>query len=220
MGITVIVGAAERIYRLAFPEHLPWQKWFSLSALRSRYVLTALILGYATFGISIGYQICYYYLGSKIHFWCPLGVDKYQILTAVQPWFSAFTLGVFASGAEELLYRVIMLGFGQKLLKNFWLANILQAMAWGFMHSSYPQQPAYARGVELTIEGMFWGWILRRYGLLPCLVSHYLFDVFCDSIPLFSAQMLSLKISTLIPLLPFMLLALSDSGCDVKKEKP
>ncbi len=208
MGIALIVGAAEKVYRLAFPEHLPWQKWFTGSALRNNYVTTGLIIGYGAFGISIGYQILYYALGQKFHFWCPLGIDKYQILTAIQPWFSAFTLGVFASGAEELLYRVIMLGFGQRLLKNFWIANVLQAMAWGFMHSGYPQQPAYARGVELTIEGIFWGCILRRFGLLPCLVSHYLFDVFCDSVPLFSAQILNLRLSPFIPLLPLLGLAI------------
>ncbi len=208
IGIAIIVGAAESVYRWAFPDKPSWQEWFTLKALRSRYVISGLILGYATFGISIGYQILYYSLGEKLGFWCPLGVDKHEILTAAQPWFSALTLGVFASGAEELLYRVIMLGLCQKILKRFWLANILQAMAWGFMHSSYPQQPCYARGVELTIEGIFWGWILKRYGLLPCLVSHYLFDVFCDSVPLFSAQIVSLKLSPFIPLLPFLLLAI------------
>ena len=217
IGIAIIVGAAERIYRWAFPDKLPMPQWFSLSALRSRYMITALILGYATFGISIGYQILYYALGDKLHFWCPLGVDKYEILTAAQPWFSAFTLGVFASGAEELLYRVIMLGVGQKILKRFWLANILQAMAWGFMHSSYPQQPAYARGIELTFEGIFWGWILKRFGLLPCLVSHYLFDVFCDSVPLLSAKMLSLRLSVFIPLLLFAVLGIVGAWLRYKK---
>jgi len=171
-------------------------------------MVTGLILGYAAFAVSLGYQILYYGLGEKIHFWCPLGIDNYQILTAIVPWFSALSLGVFASGAEELLYRVIMLGFAQKFLKHFWLANLLQAMAWGFMHSGYPQQPAYARGVELTIEGMFWGWIMRRYGLLPCLVSHYLFDVFCDVIPLLSAPIFRLKLSALVPLVPFLILAI------------
>jgi hypothetical protein len=40
----------------------------------------------------------------------------------------------------------------------------MQAMIWAFMHSSYAQQPAYARGVELTIVGLFYGYIMRRYG--------------------------------------------------------
>ena len=96
----------------------------------------------------------------------------------------------------------------QKITKNFWLANFFQAAAWGFMHSTYPQQPAYARGVELTIGGLFHGWILRRYGILPSIVSHYLFDAFLDVKSLFSSSDFWLKASTLLPVVPLALLAL------------
>jgi len=217
---TIMASAAERIYRLTFTQHLPLTKWFSNTALRSRYVNTGLLIGLASFGISLGYQICYYALGKKFNFWCPLGVDYYQILSSTFPWFGAFTLGIFASASEESLYRVLMLGLMQRLFKNFWIANILQAIAWAFMHSTYPQQPCYTRGIELSIEGVFWGWVLRKYGLLACLVSHYLFDVLCEVIPLLSAPLLGLRISAFIPLLPFLILYIISSILRSKQGAP
>jgi hypothetical protein len=108
----------------------------------------------------------------------------------------------------------------QKLFKNFWIANLLQAVAWAFMHSTYPQQPCYARGIELSIEGLFWGWVLRKYGLLACLVSHYLFDVLCEVIPLLSAPLLGLRVSAFIPLLPFLILYTVSSFLRSKKGSP
>ena len=95
-----------------------------------------------------------------------------------------------------------MLGLTKFVVRRFWLANILQAAAWGFMHSTYPQQPCYARGLELTIEGMLEGWLISRFlGLLACLVAHYCFDAFACVTPLFSAPTY-LKLSSALPFLP------------------
>jgi len=124
-------------------------------------------------------------------------------LSAYFPWLSAVGLGAFASTNEEILYRVLMLGLTKSVVRRFWLANLVQAAAWGFMHSTYPQQPCYARGLELTIEGIFDGWLLSRFGLLTCIVSHYAFDAFDCVIPLFTAPS-SLKLSSIFPFLPIL----------------
>ncbi len=111
-----------------------------------------------------------------------------------------------------------MLALVQRFVGRFWLANLLQAAAWGFMHSNYPQQPAYARGIELTLEGMFSGWLLQRFGLLACFSSHYLFDAVCVVLPLWSAPSLYHKISAVLPLTPsFILIAL---GLYLRKKLP
>jgi hypothetical protein len=174
----VLIGAAEAVYRQSYPKMVAFENFFSMPGLRKH-----------------------------LHFWCPLGIDNYQILSCVFPFFSALAIGVSASVTEELMYRVLALSIVQKLSKSFWFANFFQAAAWAFMHSNYPQQPAYARGVELTVGGMFHGWILRRYGILPSLISHYLFDAFLDVKPLFSSSEPLLKISALLPVIPFVLFA-------------
>lgn len=205
LGSTVLIMAGEFIYRKTFPEKLALEELVTKNGLASKEVRMGLLIGIVWCAVSLGYQITYYYLGRKVGFWCPIQLDQYQVLGSYFPWFGAVGLGVSASGSEELLYRVLFLGLMQPLVKRFWLANLLQAAGWGFMHSSYEQQPCYARGLELTIEGMLDGWILRRFGLLPCLVSHYLFDAFCCVTPLFKAPV-DLKFTAIYPLIPILAL--------------
>jgi Type II CAAX prenyl endopeptidase Rce1-like len=204
----ILIGAAEAVYRQSYPTMVSFENFFSRVGLRSLSVIKAQFLAYLLLGIELGWIVVYYLLGEHFHFWCPLGVDNYQILSCVFPFFSALAIGVSASVTEELMYRVLALSIVQKMTRNFWFANFFQAAAWAFMHSNYPQQPAYARGVELTIGGMFHGWILRRYGILPALISHYLFDAFLDVKPLFSSSEPILKMSALLPIIPFLLLAI------------
>lgn len=204
----ILGGTAEILYRTTFADKIALEKLFTVKSLSSWQTIEGILGGTFAFGICLGYQIGYYWLGEHINYWCPLSLDNYQLLTSTIPSLNAFSFGFFASGSEEVLYRIIMLVLVQRLVGNFWLANILQAAAWGFMHSNYPQQPAYARGVELTIEGIFNGWMLQRFGLLACFVSHYLFDAWCMVLPLWSAPALYHKISASIPLVPVLFVAL------------
>jgi hypothetical protein len=204
----ILVGAGESVYRFCYPDKLALENLFNLNSWRSNSLIFCIFLAHVLLAIDLGWVIFYYLGGERLHFWCPLGVDNYQILSTVFPFFSAIALGVSASVAEELMYRVLALSLVQKITKNFWFANFFQAAAWGFMHSTYPQQPAYARGIELTIGGLFHGYILRRYGIIPSLISHYLFDAFLDVKPLFSSADLCLKVSALLPIVPFLVVAL------------
>ncbi len=202
----VMFGAGEAIYRYAYPKTIALENWFR--GLGTWQNLNGLLAGHCVFAIHLGWVVAYYLIGNKIGFWCPLGVDNYEILSSVFPFFSAINLGVRASTSEEILYRVIGLSLAQKVTKNFWLANLFQAAAWGFMHSTYPQQPAYARGLELTLGGLLYGWIIRRYGLLPCICAHYLVDALLDVKPLMTSSDMWLRASSLLAVIPFALLAI------------
>jgi hypothetical protein len=204
MLVGAMAGAGEIVYRNLFPDKIALEKIFTRPGLASKEVLAGLIAGAAWFGASLGYQILYYWIGHHFHFWCPLEVSNYKVLSAYFPWLSAVGLGAFAATNEEILYRILMLGLTKSVVRKFWLANLIQAAAWGFMHSTYPQQPCYARGLELTVEGVFDGWLLSRFGLLACIVSHYSFDAFDCVIPLFSAPV-GLKLSSIFPFLPILI---------------
>ncbi len=114
------------------------------------------------FGIHTAYVVAFYLVGQRLNFWSPLEIRETATMSGQLPTFEAINVGIIASTTEELMYRVLALFFFQKLTRNFWLANFLQAASWAFMHSSYPQEPAYARGVELTIGGF-----LLRLGASP-----------------------------------------------------
>lgn len=206
LGAVVLFGAAEALYRKTFPDHIAVENIFSLKGLKSRPIVLAFLVGQLLFLIDLGYVVFYYLMGQKVGFWCPLGVENYEILSSFVPAISAMRVGISASFMEEALYRVVGMSLMMRISGNFWVANLFQAAAWGFMHSTYPQQPFYARGIELTLGGMLDGWILRRYGLIACVCSHYLFDTFLGVKPLFSSGDPWLKTSAFLSVLPFLVL--------------
>jgi len=212
------VAAGEVFYRRNYPEKLAVESYFKIKGLSTKQASFGLVAGFCGFGIAVGWVVFYYLIGERIGFWCPLGITNFEILSSAFPFYSAICLGVQAALSEEVLYRVLGMSFAQKLVRNFWLANLIQAAAWGFMHSTYPQQPAYARGIELTCSGLVFGWLMKRYGLMACLIAHYLLDAFLDSQTSLRSSVPSLQISALIPILPLVLVALFSYIRSRKKE--
>ena len=211
----VFAGAAELIYRVSFPARVAAENWFKPKALSGLELSKGLLVGNISPMLYLGWIIAYYILGKHIGFYTPLSLENYRaVASSFVPAFSAVSLGVFASLHEEILYRVIALSLSQKLLflipkipKNkvviFWICNLFQAAAWGFMHSTYPQQPSYARGVELTFSGLMFGWIFQTFGLIPCVVSHYLIDCFLGAKIFIESAQPDLSIPAVIAVSPF-----------------
>lgn len=198
----VFIGALEPIYRLAFPEKIAVEKMFSWDGLRSLPVFQGLLAGLALFGLHTAYVVAFYLVGQHVGLWSPLEVRETSTLSGLMPVYSAIEVGISASVMEELMYRVLCMYAFRRIFKNFWVANFLQAAAWAFMHSDYPQEPAYARGLELTIGGFVYGYILRRYGLLACVLAHYTYDAFLGVTPLISSTSLPDKLTALIAVAP------------------
>ena len=62
---------------------------------------------------------------------------------------------------------------------------MLQAVVFGAAHANYPGFPPYSRLVELVVPSMLWAAIFLRFGLLPTILLHALFDLALFSIPLY-----------------------------------
>ncbi|MGH9549546.1 MAG: CPBP family glutamic-type intramembrane protease, partial [Terriglobales bacterium] len=198
----VLFGAAESIYRQLKPHDIAIEHTFHKVGLRCRETLQNITVGLGTFGMHLGWIVAYYLAGRSFGFWSPMEVDNAETLSSAFPFFSAMETGWSAGLSEELMYRVLGLAGFQKIFRRFWIANILQAAAWAFMHSNYPQEPPYARGIELTVVGIIYGLVLRHFGLLACFFSHNLIDTYLGVAPLLSSTVLSLKLSALISLAP------------------
>jgi hypothetical protein len=203
IACVIFFAALEPIYRMAFPEKVALEKIPSDDGMRSKPVFRALVAGLAVFGIHTAYVVAFYLIGQHLGFWSPLEIRETSTLSNRWPFYSAMDVGISACTMEELMYRVLAFVLFRRLAGgNFWIANFLQAAAWAFMHSDYPQEPAYARGVELTIGGLFYGYILRRYGLLATMLAHYTYDAFLGVTPLFGSNLLSDKLSALVAVAP------------------
>src|SRR5262249_3496507 len=58
----------------------------------------------------------------------------------------------------------------------------------GAGHAPYPNQPAYARPVELILPSIGFGLLYLYFGLLPGIILHFSFDVVWFAIPVFMAK--------------------------------
>ena len=152
--------------------------YYLKSTFFSRGISRSIALGYLLFFIILGMQATIFYFGQRY-----LGVWKEwvrltQLSSSYLPFVSAFAIGVTASFSEEIVYRLFGINWIKKYFKNTVLAIIVSALIWGFGHSTYAIFPVWFRGIEVSLIGFLFGFIFIKYGFIPLLIAHYLFDVF------------------------------------------
>lgn len=152
-------------------------KFFSLFenrlAWRQKPQLVALGLGYLVGLLVMAYQVGYYLLGNKLGYWVPAESSFNSSFISFAPYLAVLAAGLFPALAEEIIYRAFGLHFLKKFLKKTWLAALVSSLVWAFLHSAYPQQPFFARGLELLPIGLAFSWLYWRYGLLASISAHY-----------------------------------------------
>ena len=164
-------------------EVFPQKKLSSLfhyitTTLWSRSVARSIMLGYVLAVIFLGMQALLFAYGQK--YW-GVWVERMRltsITTASVPFLTAFIIGCRASLSEEIMYRIFGIYWAKKYFKNTVFAVCFAAVVWGFSHTQYPVFPVWFRGIEVSAMGVVYGFILLRYGIIPLIVAHYLFDVF------------------------------------------
>lgn len=152
--------------------------YYLRSTFFSRKMAGAILLGYGAWMIMLGIQSVIVSLGQG---YAGVWVERMwmnNLSTAYLPFWAAFTLGFKASFTEELMYRLFAINFGKKILGNTVAAVLISSLIWGFGHSNYPVFPMWFRGIEVTCLGLFLSYIYLRFGIIPVIVAHYLFDVF------------------------------------------
>jgi hypothetical protein len=92
--------------------------------------------------------------------------------------FTAFVIGAGASLNEEINFRLFGISFAKKYLRSSFLAVLLASVIWGMGHTLYAIFPVWFRIIEVSLIGLLYGFILIRFGIIPLIVAHYLFDVF------------------------------------------
>jgi membrane protease YdiL (CAAX protease family) len=178
LGISVflLVASSEPVYREGFPNLLSIRLSLSWTGLRSRSFFMANVVGIALTFFFFAYQAVFYLLANRLGAWAPADVNFSNELNTRIPWVGVLFMGFFPAVSEELQFRAFAVPFLRKVLRSLPLALIIAAFNWGFLHSAYPNQPFYVRGVEVGIGGVIIGLIMLRFGIVATMIWHYSVD--------------------------------------------
>ncbi len=196
--VMMLVGAGEPLYRKDNPNRLYLPNIFTRRGFQTREFIQATLMGYALAAFHFGFVVFYYLAGKKIGFWTPADISYDNALSTTLPWM--YPLGISTSAAliEEFWFRFFGISFFRQLTKSKVLAVVIPALLWGFMHSSYPQQPGFARGIEVGIIGILAGIVMLRFGIWATLVWHFVVDAVWTGLFLFQSGQTHLWISGLV----------------------
>ena len=197
MALLVVIAVApgEPLYRAGQPNQLRLDRAFTLAALRTRQFFCSGFVGLCLAAAHIGFVVAFYVAGRRFGVWAPQDLQYSDTLSTVLPWIYPLTIGIYAAASEEFLFRMFSIRFLMRLTQSRILAVVLPAFAWGFLHSNYPQEPPYIRGIEVGSIGIVAGWVMLRWGILATLTWHYTVDAVLTSLSLMRSEDLYTRIS-------------------------
>src|SRR5260370_5160444 len=137
-------------------------------------------------------------VGSRYGVWAPQDLNYSDAVNTSFPWIAGVAIGLVDSISEEFLFRRFAIPFVEGVTKSRILAVILPAFSWSFLHSAYPQEPGYIRGIEVGIIGIFAGIVMLRWGILATLIWHYTVDASLVGLLLVRSNSLYFKISGVV----------------------
>jgi hypothetical protein len=174
--VVLVLPAGEPLYRVSQPDRLRLGKVLSLRALRSKEFFSSAIVGLSMAAAHIGYIVCFYMIAAHYGAWAPQELNYENSVGTDFPWISGAAIGLLASTSEEFTFRLFAIPLLSRLTRSRWVAIIVPAFLWSFLHSNYPQEPAYVRGIEIGIIGIVAGIVMLRWGILATLIWHYTVD--------------------------------------------
>jgi len=208
--------AAETLGRAAFGTHPQmWRAW-GRGPGSSTAVLGRTVSGYLLVSAFFAYDVLLYLITTRVFgWWSPAEALLHpDVLATYAPWLSAIANSFQAGFWEECLFRAVPLAgaaligdrFGQRRLFLV-IAFVVQAAVFGAGHAPYPNQPSFARPVELILPSIGFGLLYLWFGLIPGIVLHFTFDVVWFALPVFIAvapgirfQQFMIVVLTLVPL--------------------
>ena len=193
--VTLVLPSAEPLYRESQPSRMQLSRAFTLRGLRSKEFFSAAVVGVSMAAAHIGYVVAFYVVASKLGAWAPQEINFDNSVNTAFPWISGAAIGLYASTNEEFTFRLFAIPFFNKLTRSRWIAVILPAFLWSFLHSNYPQEPAYTRGIEIGIVGVIAGLVMLRWGIVATLIWHYTVDASLVGLLLLRSNSLYFKIS-------------------------
>ena len=196
--VTIVLPGGEPLYRESQPDSLRLYKAFSWRGLRSKEFFCSAVVGLSLAAAHIGFIVAFYMIGSRLGVWAPSDLNYSDAVNTSFPWIAGVAIGVMAATSEEFLFRLFAIPFLRKMTGFRILAIVLPAFFWGFLHSNYPQDPGYIRGLEVGLIGIVAGMVMLRWGIIATLIWHYTVDASLVGLLLIRSDNLYFKISGIV----------------------
>ncbi|MBS1839807.1 MAG: CPBP family intramembrane metalloprotease [Acidobacteria bacterium] len=198
LTITLVLPSAEPLYRQSQPGNLRLAKAFTWRGVRTKEFFSSAVVGISLAAAHIGFIVAFYIVATHYGAWAPADVNYSDSVNTSFPWISGIAIGLLASMNEEFTFRLFAIPFLHRITGSRWIAVIVPAFLWGFLHSNYPQEPAYIRGLEVGLIGIVAGFVMLRWGILATLIWHYTVDASLVGLLLIRSGNLYFKISGVI----------------------
>lgn len=223
--VTIAFAPGEPLYRASQPQRLRLIAVLKLPALRSKEFFNSCVIGLSFAAAHIGYVVIFYLVGGHFGVWAPQDINFDPSTSSLLPWLGAMTIGLYAAASEEFFFRMFAIPFFQRITKSKIIAVVLPAFMWSFLHSNYPQEPAYIRGIEIGLIGIVAGLVMLRWGILTTLIWHYTVDATLGSLLLMRSASPYLRVSgaivsaaAVIPLLYCAVMYWKHGGFEVRED--
>jgi hypothetical protein len=192
--LALVFMAAESLSRRAFPDHPQlWRVW-SRAAAPTPSILGRTLGGYLFVPLELALVAAFYWATNTwLGWWQPSEVlSDPDILGSALPALTPIALSLQAGFMEECAFRAIPLSLAAIIGQRFGhrgaaiaAAVVVQALVFAGAHANYPGFPSYSRLVELFVPSILWALVFLRFGLVPTVILHALFDLVLMSLPLF-----------------------------------
>jgi hypothetical protein len=198
---TFIYAVAEGLSRMAFAQQPRLNDVWRIPVAASPDMLGRVLGGYAWAALALAYVVLFILLSTHwLGWWIPTGLrTDPNLLSNWRPALVAVFTALQAGMWEECLFRAVplalavIIGRRFNLLKPLVISTLMvQALVFAGAHADYPQLPGYSRLIELFIPALVYGLIYLRYGLIPCILAHFTYNLVLMSLPLFMADAPSL----------------------------
>lgn len=206
--LVVIAGlAGEALARLV------WPRQRKLLAKRAAVGLASLPAacgrGLALAGFGLGFITLFKLIVQRLGGWYPLYAEYSNLYSTAFPWIEPLLVGLRAAASEELTFRLFAIALLLHLTRRRWVALLVPAVIWAFLHSTYVNAPVYLRGIELTLVGLVYGAFFLRFDVATTIVAHYTYNAVIVGQPLLRSHepyfLLSGLAVVFLPFLPLLL---------------
>ncbi len=205
----LVVMAADALARDVFPDTPHAASLHRRRFWQSVPAVSGVFVGLCLAVVHAGYYNVFYLFAQSLGAWCPQQAPYTGSLATPMPWLYPLTTGLEAAVNEEFMYRLFAVALLYRVTKRKWIAVLVPAVVWAFLHSTYPQEPVYIRGLELTVIGILYALVALRWGIVATLTAHYTYNALAGSVLLLKSDAPYLRLSgaivvalMLAPILP------------------